>query len=54
MVYADLSVSSKNSPMPSALDLDDSRVQYSKINLKIQKGNSEKPQTLPDIESGTS
>ena len=50
MVYADVTVSSKQKPsLPSNLDLDDSRVQYSQIDLKMHmyKDKMVKPQTSP-------
>ena len=54
MIYADVAVASKKKPlMPSVLDLDDSRVEYAKINHKL-KEKIMKLQALPEIENGTS
>ena len=38
--------------MPSALDLDNSHVEYAQINHKL-KEKITKPQALPEIENGT-
>ena len=55
MVYADVAVASKKKPlMPTALDLDDTCVEYVRIDHKRQKEKIMKPQVLPDINKSDS
>ena len=53
MVYADVAVASKKKKplMPSALDLDDSHVEYAQI---LQQEKIMKPGMLPQINKGDS